>query len=79
MFQFPLITYSLIRFGICSYYSVKSKRPYVFVAILTMSGILTPPDIVSQLMLTIPTYLLFEIGLLTAKNVVISKYVFLRC
>lgn len=68
MFQFPLITYSLIRFNIASYESIKSKRPYIFVGILIIAGILTPPDIVSQLMLTIPTYLLFEIGLWFSKQ-----------
>ena len=68
MFQFPLITYSLIRFGITSYESVKNKRSYIFVAILIIAGILTPPDIVSQLLLTIPTYLLFEAGLYAARK-----------
>lgn len=68
MFQFPLITYSLIRSGMLSYAMVKSKRPYVFTAILIVSGVLTPPDIVSQLMLTVPTYLLFEAGLFAAKK-----------
>lgn len=68
MFQFPLITYSLIRTGICSYQSIQNKRPYVFVAILIIAGILTPPDIVSQLMLTVPTYLLFEAGLFISKR-----------
>ena len=68
MFQFPIITYSLIRFNITSYESVKNKRSYIFVGILIISGILTPPDIVSQLMLTIPTYLLFEIGLWSARK-----------
>lgn len=68
MFQFPLITYSLIRLGIASYDGIKSKRPYIFVGILIISGILTPPDIVSQMMLTIPTYLLFEAGLFAAKK-----------
>ena len=63
MFQFPLITYALIRAGIVSYETVKSKRAYVFVGILILSGLLTPPDIVSQMMLTFPTYGLFEIGL----------------
>lgn len=63
MFQFPLITYSLIRSGIASYEAVKSKRPYIFVGILIIAAVLTPPDIVSQLMLAVPTYLLFEIGL----------------
>ncbi len=63
MFQFPLITYSLLRADIVAYDTLKSKRPYIFVGILIISGILTPPDIVSQLMLTVPTYLLFEAGL----------------
>ena len=68
MFQFPIITYSLIRFNITSYESVKNKRSYIFVGILIIAGILTPPDIVSQLMLTIPTYLLFELGLWSARK-----------
>lgn len=54
--------------GIASYEGIKNKRPYIFVAILTIAGILTPPDIVSQLMLTIPTYLLFEAGLFAARK-----------
>lgn len=68
MFQFPLITYSLLRANIVAYDTLKSKRPYIFVGILIISGILTPPDIVSQLMLTVPTYLLFEAGLFFGKN-----------
>lgn len=68
MFQFPLITYSLLRFNIITYTSVKDKRPYVFTLILIISAILTPPDIVSQLMLTIPTYILFELGLYFSRN-----------
>lgn len=69
MFQFPLVTYSLIKSKIVSYQSVKDKRPYVFVIILIIAAVLTPPDIVSQLMLAIPTYLLFEIGLYFSKNI----------
>lgn len=68
MFQFPLVTWSLIRADMVSYQTVKDKRPYVFVGILVMSALLTPPDIVSQLMLTVPTYLLFEGGLFFARN-----------
>jgi len=63
MFQFPLITYSLIRSKIITYAAAKDKRPYVFTAILIISAILTPPDIISQLMLALPTYILFELGL----------------
>lgn len=68
MFQFPLITFALIRSNIVSYKTVKSKRAYVFVGILIMSGLLTPPDIISQLLLTLPTYALFEVGLLFGKT-----------
>ena len=68
MFQFPLITYSLIRSGITTYESVKNKRSYIFVAILIIAAILTPPDVISQLTLAIPTYLLFEAGLYCAKR-----------
>lgn len=63
MFQFPLITFSLIRSGMVSYERMKDKRPYIFVGILIIAALLTPPDVISQVMLAIPTYLLFEIGL----------------
>ena len=67
MFQFPLITYSLIRADIVSYETIKSKRPYIIVGILILAALLTPPDVVSQLMLATPTYLLFEAGLYAAR------------
>ena len=69
MFQFPLITYSLIRSGITSYEAVKSKRPYILVGILIIAALLTPPDVISQLMLATPTYLLFEISLRCSRKI----------
>ena len=68
MFQFPLVTYALVRAGLVSYETLCSKRPYVVVAILLLAALLTPPDIVSQLILGLPTYLLFEAGLLAARR-----------
>ena len=68
MFQFPLVTFTLIRAGIVNYETVCSKRPYVVVAILVLAALLTPPNIVSQLLLGLPTYLLFETGLLAARH-----------
>lgn len=73
MFQFPLITYSLIRADIVSYETVKDKRPYIFVGILIIAALLTPPDVVSQLMLATPTYLLFEAGLYFSRRIKHSK------
>jgi sec-independent protein translocase protein TatC len=68
MFQFPLVTYALIRGGIVSYETVCDKRPYVVVGILAVAALLTPPDVVSQLILGAPTYLLFEAGLFAARR-----------
>ena len=68
MFQFPLVTYALVRAGIVNYETVCNKRPYVVVGILVFAALLTPPDVVSQLMLGAPTYLLFEAGLLAARR-----------
>ena len=67
MFQIPVITYYLIKSDIISYETIADKRPYVIVIILILSALLTPPDVISQLVLGIPTYFLFEAGLLVSK------------
>ena len=69
MFQVPILVLLMVRFGLVSYDSLRRKRPYVMVVILVLAAILTPPDVVSQLMLALPTWLLFEIGLFISKNV----------
>lgn len=68
MFQLPLITHALIKSEIVSYDTIKNSRPYVVVGLLIIAGILTPPDVVSQIMLFTPTYLLFELGLLFSRS-----------
>ncbi len=64
MFQIPLVVHFLIKCGIVDYKTIADKRPYVIVGILILSAILTPPDIISQIMLFVPVYALFEFGLL---------------
>lgn len=66
MFQAPIVVLLAVRFGMVSTESLKHKRPYVMTAILIVAAILTPPDIVSQIMLAVPTWLLFELGILLA-------------
>ena len=68
MFQMPLVTYAMIKFGIVDYETISEKRPFVVVILLIVAAILTPPDIVSQVMLFMPTYALFEVGLLFSRN-----------
>lgn len=68
MFQFPILVHSLIKSEIVSYETIKEMRPYVVVVLLILAGILTPPDVLSQVLLFIPTYALFELGLLFSKR-----------
>lgn len=69
MFQFPLIILSLVRFGLISAESLQDKRPYIVVLILILAAIFSPPDVISQLAIGVPTYILFEIGLFFAKKI----------
>ena len=72
-FQTPIIIYLLIFFNIVSYKKMISIRKYIFVAMFIIAAIVTPPDIFSQILLAIPLYLLYEIGILIAK-LTIHKY-----
>lgn len=66
MFQTPILVLLAVRFHLLTSTTLRKKRPYIFITILTIAGIMTPPDIVSQIMLAIPTWLLFELGLFAA-------------
>ncbi|AWM79895.1 twin-arginine translocase subunit TatC [Gammaproteobacteria bacterium ESL0073] len=74
MFEVPLVVLIAVKFGVVSTATLKDKRPYVIVIILILAAILTPPDVVSQLMLGIPTYLLFEVGLFCAEYIEHKPY-----
>ncbi|MCL2484587.1 MAG: twin-arginine translocase subunit TatC [Endomicrobia bacterium] len=63
MFQFPLVTFALIKSGLVSYQAIASKRSYVFIGVLILSALVTPPDVLSLILLAVPTYILFELGL----------------
>ena len=52
-------------------YKLSSKRPYVVILCFILGMFLTPPDVISQILLAVPTWLLFELGLLLGK--LISK------
>ena len=53
--------------GISSTESLSKKRPYIIVFAFILGMILTPPDVISQILLALPIWLLFEFGLLLAK------------
>ena len=66
-FQLPLVLVLLNRIGVLSKNTAIKSRRYVLVVIFIIAAILTPPDIVSQVMLAVPMWLLFEISLLFMK------------
>lgn len=63
-FQLPVLLLLLNRAGIVSRQQLKSIRRYMIVGAFALAAILTPPDVVSQLMLGIPLILLYEVSLL---------------
>jgi sec-independent protein translocase protein TatC len=69
-FQLPLVIVTLARFGVVDPKTLSRYRKHAVVAIFVAAAGLTPgPDIVSQLVLAVPSYLLFEISLIIARRV----------
>ncbi|RTZ59788.1 MAG: twin-arginine translocase subunit TatC [Gammaproteobacteria bacterium] len=62
-FEVPIFTMLVIKMGFATRESLAKKRPYIFVGAFVAGMLLTPPDIISQAMLAIPIWLLFELGL----------------
>jgi len=62
-FEVPVATVLLIWSGFASVDTLKRNRPYVIVAAFVMGMLLTPPDVISQVLLALPIWLLFEAGL----------------
>ncbi len=65
-FEVPIATILLIMFGVTTVEKLKSNRPYVVIGAFVLGMLLTPPDIISQTLIAIPMWLLFEAGLIFA-------------
>jgi len=68
-FQVPVAVVVLVRMGFVSVEKLREARPYVVVGAFVVGAIFTPPDVVSQLMLAIPLWLLYESGIVVAAMV----------
>ena len=66
-FETPIVVYFLGMSGIVSTVAMGKARRYVLLGMVVAVAILTPPDVISQLLLAGPMYLLFEIGLILAR------------
>ena len=69
-FEVPVAVVLLVRVGVVSIAQLKEVRPYVIVGAFIIGAIFTPPDVVSQIMLAVPMWLLYELGIVVAKLVV---------
>lgn len=63
-FEVPVATIILIAMGITTAESLTKKRPYIIVSTFVVGMLLTPPDVISQIMLALPMWLLFEGGII---------------
>lgn len=68
-FELPVALYLTTRLGLTDYKMLASKRKFVILAVAIVAAILTPPDVVSQVMLSVPILLLFEVALLICRFV----------
>ena len=66
-FEVPIATVLLIWSGLTTPDNLAKKRPYIILGCFVVGMLLTPPDVVSQLLLALPTWLLFEVGILLGR------------
>ena len=67
-FETPVATILLISMGVVSVETLTKARPYIIVGAFVIAMFLTPPDVVSQTMMAVPIWLLFELGLFLSKT-----------
>ncbi len=63
-FQTPMAIFFLSKTGLVSIAALHGSRKYVLIGVFVVAAIATPPDVISQITLAVPLYLLFELGIL---------------
>lgn len=72
-FEVPVATVLIVWTGLTSVDKLGKARPYVFLGAFVVGMFLTPPDVVSQILLSVPIYLLYEVGILMARVLAVKK------
>lgn len=66
-FEVPVVVILLVRTGMVSIEKLKEARPYVIVGAFVVGAVFTPPDVLSQVMLAVPLWILYEIGIVISR------------
>jgi sec-independent protein translocase protein TatC len=72
-FEVPIVVVMLVRAGIVSVAKLRQIRPYVIVGAFVIAAAVTPPDVLSQLLLAVPLIVLYEAGLIAARLVTVGR------
>jgi sec-independent protein translocase protein TatC len=72
-FEIPIATILLIWTGIAKYETLANNRGYVLIGLAVITAIITPPDPISMLLLLIPMYVLYELGIFAARFMLKDK------
>ena len=66
-FEVPVVVVLAVRMGLVTVDKLRAWRPYIIVASFAIAAVVTPPDVMSQCMLAVPLWLLFELGCVVAR------------
>ncbi|HHH39585.1 MAG TPA: twin-arginine translocase subunit TatC [Sedimenticola sp.] len=67
-FEIPIATIILVWMGVTTPDKLVEKRPYIIVGVFLVGMLLTPPDVISQTLLAVPMWLLFEVGVMFSRS-----------
>jgi sec-independent protein translocase protein TatC len=68
-FELPVIMYLMAKIGVLGAEILKKYRRHALIGVLILSALITPPDVISQLLVTFPIYSLYELGIIIVKSV----------
>jgi len=69
IFELPLVMYFLAKLGLINSAFLKKYRRYAILIIIVVAAIVTPPDVGSQILVSIPLLILYEVGVIITKRI----------
>ena len=69
LFELPVLTYLLSKLGLLTPEFMRKYRRHAIVLILVVAAVITPPDVISQILVAIPVFFLYEVSIIVSKRV----------